>query len=95
MFFFGTPHNGFRHTGLEKAVGEENDSQKGILSQLKESSEYLENQKEVLGRLSGEFRRKFVTFYETKPTETDREVCRYHPNHAVLSCIFPPLCIDF
>ena len=96
MFFFGTPHGGFGHAELEKAVGEKNDSQKAlILSQLKESSEYLENQKEALGRLSGEFRRKVVTFYETKPTETDREVCRYNPNHIVLPRICPPLCMDF
>ena len=64
-----------------------------MLSQLKEGSEYLENQKEALGGLWGEFRGKVVTFYETKPTESEREVCRCHLHHAELFCIFP-LCVE-
>lgn len=79
MFFFGTPHQGLRSAELEKAVGEETDSQGApMLSQLKEGSEYLENQREALSRLWKEFRGNVVTFYETGSTEPDREVCRYH-----------------
>ena len=97
MFFFGTPHQGLAAAELEKAVGEKADSRGALmLSQLKEGSEYLENQKEALLRLREKFSGEVVTFYETKPTESDREVRRYHlttlypPNHAVLSCIFFP-----
>ena len=54
-------------------VGERTDSQKALaLAQLKEGSEYLENQKEVLNRLWRMFSGKVVTFYE-------REACRITP----------------
>ena len=79
MFFFGTPHQGLAAAELEKAVGEKTDNRGALmLSQLKEGSEYLENQKEALLRLREEFSGEVVTFYETKPTESDREVRRYH-----------------
>ena len=72
-------------------MGDKTDRQGALmLSQLKEGSEYLENQQEALGRLWGEFDGKVVTFYETKPTGTRGEVCRYHLHHAESSCIFPP-----
>ena len=48
-----------------------------LLAQLKEGSEYLENQKEDLSRLWEGFRGKVVTFYETKPTKFVKKVRRY------------------
>ena len=64
-------------------VGERTDSQKAlILAQLNEGSEYLENQKEALGRLWKEFRGKVVSFYETEPMEPVQGVCRCHPNRS-------------
>ena len=49
-----------------------------LLAQLKEGSEYLENQKEALSRLWEGFRGKVATFYETEPTISVKKVCRYH-----------------
>ena len=46
-----------------------------LLAQLKEGSEYLENQKEALSRLWEEFHGKVVTFYETGPTRPAGKVC--------------------
>ena len=65
-----------------------------LLAQLKEGSEYLENQKEALSRLWEGFRGKVATFYETEPTISVKKVCRYHTDHTVLSCIFLPLCVE-
>ena len=65
---------------------EEADNQKvqvNLLTQLREGSEYLENQKEDLSRLWEEFRGKVVTFYETK-TKSGKKVRRYHDDHTVL-----------
>ena len=45
-----------------------------LLAQLREGSEYLENQKEALSRLWEEFRGKVVTFYETEPTKSVKKV---------------------
>ena len=90
VFFFGTPHQGLLVAELEKAVGGDADSGGAfMLPQLKDGSEYLENQKEALGRLWKEFHGKVVTFYGTKSTGPDRGVRRYHLHHAELSCIFP------
>ena len=59
-------------------VDEETDDQKlqarNLLAQLKEGSEYLENQKEALSRLWDDFRGKVVTFYETNPTKSVERV---------------------
>ena len=62
-----------------------------LLAQLKEGSEYLENQKEALSRLWEGFRGKVVTFYETGPTNSVKKVCRHHTDRIVLTCIFLPL----
>ena len=64
-------------------MDEENEDQNvrvlNLLAQLREGSEYLENQKEALGRLWDGLRGKVVTFYETNPTISDKRVCsRYH-----------------
>ena len=59
-------------------VGEEADDQKlqvqNLLVQLKEGSEFLENQKEVLSRLWEDFHGKVITFYETGPTKSVKKV---------------------
>ena len=47
---------------------------RNLLVQLKEGSEYLENQKETLSRLWGGFRGKVVTFYETETTKSVKKV---------------------
>ena len=65
-----------------------------LRAQLKEGSEYLENQKEALSRLWKGFRGKVITFYETEPTKPVKKVCRYFTDHTVLSCIFLPLCVE-
>ena len=63
-------------------VDEETGNQKvrvlNQLAQLKEGSEYLENQKEALSRLWEGFRGKVVTFYETEPARSVKKV-RRHP----------------
>ena len=60
-------------------VGERTGSQKAlILAQLKEGSEYLENQKEALSRLWGGSCGKVVTFYETKVCTINSTALRYH-----------------
>ena len=65
-------------------LDEEPDNQKAKVlnllarAQLKEGSEYLENQKEALSRLWEGFRGKVVTFYETEPTKFVKKVRRYH-----------------
>ena len=76
IFFFGTPHQGLRTTELEGMVDETEDRNVRVylLAQLKEGSEYLENQKEALSRLWEGFRGKVVTFYETKPTKSVKKV---------------------
>ena len=59
-------------------VDEEPNEQKTLhlLAQLKEGSEYLEDQKEALSRLWGELRGEVVTFYETEPTKSVTKVWR-------------------
>ena len=55
-----------------------------LLAQLKEGSEYLENQKESLSRLWEGFYGKVVTFYETEPTGSVKKVRRYHTDCTLL-----------
>ena len=64
MFFFGTLHHSLGTAELEEMVDEGSNEQKtlNLLVQLKEGSEYLENQKEALSRLWEEFHGKVVTF---------------------------------
>ena len=77
-------------------VGEETDNQKikvlNLLAQLKEGSEYLENQKEALGRMWEGFRGKVVTFYETEPTKSVKKVRRYHTDRTYCLPIEKALC---
>ena len=68
-------------------VDEETDNKKvqvNLLAQLREGSEYLENQKEALSHLWEGFCGKVVTFYETKKTKSIKEVRRYHNDRTVL-----------
>ena len=75
IFFFGTPHQGLRTVDV---VGERTGSQKALIrAQLKEGSEYLENQKEALSRLWGRFCGKVVTFYENKACTITSTALRY------------------
>ena len=68
-------------------VDEETDYQEAqvhnLLAQLKEGSEYLENQKEALGRLWEGFYGKVVTFYEAEPIKPVKQVPRYHTENPV------------
>lgn len=69
LLFFGTPHNGLRTEELEAVVDIESDRQKiNLLMQLKEGSEFLDNQKEDLIRIWDGFKGKLVSFYETVTT---------------------------
>ena len=76
-------------------VDEETENRKvrvlNLLAQLKEGSEYLENQKEALSRLWNGFRGKVVTFYETEATKSVKNVCRYRP-HCITS-VFRKSCV--
>ena len=63
-------------------VDEETDNRKvqalNPFAQLKEGTEYLENQKEALSRLWEGFHGKVVTFYEAGPIKSIKKVRRYH-----------------
>ena len=66
-------------------MDEETDNQRAeVLAQLKEGSEYLENQKETLSRLWEGLRGKVVTFYETEPIKSVKKVRRYRTDRTVL-----------
>ena len=74
-------------------VDEETDDQgvqvHNLFAQLREGSEYLENQKEALSQLWDRFPGKVVTFYETEPTKSVKKVCRYRP-HCIASAFRKP-----
>ncbi|KAF8544651.1 hypothetical protein BDD12DRAFT_906355 [Trichophaea hybrida] len=74
IIFFGTPHQGMRTYDLEEMVDAESGgyetSRHNLLRQLREGSEFLENQKEDLSYIWEEYRPKIISFYETAPTPT-------------------------
>ncbi|KAF8533302.1 hypothetical protein BDD12DRAFT_984533 [Trichophaea hybrida] len=76
MLFFGTPHEGMRTYDLEEMVdvesGDYETSMHNLLRQLREGSEFLENQKEELCYIWKEYKPNIVSFYETAPTPTVR-----------------------
>jgi hypothetical protein len=75
IFFFGTPQQGLRTEELEEMVAAYSGGQRSnLLAQLKENSEFLENQKEDLLRIWGGFERKVVSFYETVKTPSVKKV---------------------
>ena len=70
-------------------VDEETDNKNAeVLAQLKEGSEYLENQKEALSRLWEGFCGNVTTFYETGPTKSINKVPRHHTESPVLAPCF-------
>ncbi|KAF8241219.1 hypothetical protein K440DRAFT_665405, partial [Wilcoxina mikolae CBS 423.85] len=74
IIFFGTPHQGMRTYDLEEMVDAESGgyetSRHNLLRQLREGSEFLENQKEELSYIWEEYKPKIVSFYETVQTST-------------------------
>jgi hypothetical protein len=80
IFFFGTPHQGLRTVELEEMLdGADGESDTGLkvrnlLAQLREGSEFLENQKEALSRMWENFHGKVFTFYETEKTKAVKKV---------------------
>ncbi|KAI5802993.1 hypothetical protein EDC01DRAFT_645472, partial [Geopyxis carbonaria] len=67
MFLFGTPHQGLKIEELSQMVDNDTEGQY-LLAQLKEGSEFLEQQRETLARVWKKFDGKVVSFYETKKT---------------------------
>ena len=68
-------------------VDEETDNKNAeVLAQLKEGSEYLENQKEALSRFWEGFRGRVTTFYGTVPTKSIKKVPRRIPR---APCLVP------
>lgn len=76
IFLFGTPHQGLLTLELSKIVDDESDNTKvrDLLAQLKEGSEFLENQKESLTGVWNAFKGKIISFYETEPTNSVKRV---------------------
>ncbi|KAF8534445.1 hypothetical protein BDD12DRAFT_895913 [Trichophaea hybrida] len=74
IIFFGTPHQGMRTYDLEEMVDAESggyDTSRGnLLKQLREGSEFLENQKDDLSYIWEECKPKILSFYELAPTST-------------------------
>jgi hypothetical protein len=73
IFLFGTPQQGFHAEQLERVV----DARHNLIRQLKEGSEFLENQKEdLLPILECLKERKVVSFYETLNTTLVRNMIK-------------------
>ncbi|KAF8535741.1 hypothetical protein BDD12DRAFT_891916 [Trichophaea hybrida] len=74
IIFFGTPHQGMRTYDLEEMVDAESSgyetSRHNLLRQLREGSEFLENQKEDLSYIWEEYKPKIISFYESVQTPT-------------------------
>jgi hypothetical protein len=72
IIFFGTPHQGLRTYDLEDMVDAESGetSRLNMLKQLREGSEFLENQKDDLSYIWEEYKPKIISFYETVLTPT-------------------------
>ncbi|KAF8543181.1 hypothetical protein BDD12DRAFT_874965 [Trichophaea hybrida] len=74
IIFFGTPHQGMRTYDLEEMVDAESGSYEtsrhNLLRQLREGSEFLENQKEDLSYIWEEYKPKIISFYESVQTPT-------------------------
>jgi len=69
IFFFATPHQGLCTDALEQIVDADLGGQtSNLIMQLKEGSEFLENQKEHLLPIWDKFKQKVVSFYETVGT---------------------------
>ncbi|KAF8539938.1 hypothetical protein BDD12DRAFT_980660 [Trichophaea hybrida] len=80
ILLFGTPHQGLRTDELEEMVDIDSGGQRSnLIMQLKEGSEFLENQKEDLIRIWEGFQRNVFSFYETvkTPSVTKSESGRF------------------
>jgi hypothetical protein len=78
IVFFGTPHQGMRTYDLEEMVeaesGRYETSKQNLLNQLREGSEFLENQMEELCYILEDYKPQIVSFYETVLTPTVKMV---------------------
>jgi hypothetical protein len=75
MFLFGTPHHGLKTASLYGALSQDNTEGRKLFHQLEESSEFLENQKEILSKIWNSYTGKLFTFYETCDTKQLTRVC--------------------
>jgi len=80
IFFFGTPHQGLRTSVLEDMVDVDSGVQRSnLITQLKEGSEFLENQADDLLHIWPKYKGKIVSFYETVMTPPLRMVSNSSP----------------
>ena len=87
VFFFGAPHNGLRTAELEAMVQDMSSNPESqsikLLQQLREGSEFLENQRDELVDIWNG--RKIISYYETVRTPTVKKVQHvsnlYHIHH--------------
>ena len=59
---------------MDREAGDYKGQARYLLAQLKEGSEYLENQREALTRLWEVFKGEVATFYELNPTDPAKKV---------------------
>ncbi|KAF8540115.1 hypothetical protein BDD12DRAFT_777518, partial [Trichophaea hybrida] len=74
IFFFGTPQQGLRTDELEMVDVDSGGQRSSLIMQLKDGSEFLENQKEDLIHIWDKFKPKVVSFYETVKTPSVRKL---------------------
>ena len=76
IFLFGTPHEGMRTPDLEEMLKDGTGATKlqTLQHQLREGSEYLENQKGALSKVWNDLPFKTVSFYEMAETPTFAKV---------------------
>jgi len=77
IFFFGTPHQGLRIDDLEAMVEDDSDPDRQrlhFLAQLKEGSDFLVSQQEILAPIWRTFEQSIISFYETMKTPTVKKV---------------------
>jgi hypothetical protein len=73
IFFLGAAHHGLRTNELEVVDNDSGGQRSTLLQQLKEGSEYLENQKEDLLCVWECFKGKIISFYELNKTICHRK----------------------
>jgi hypothetical protein len=81
IFLFGTPLLGLRTDELESLVddAELGRQRNNLIAQLKDGSEFLDNQREDLLGIWEDSKQKIFSFYETKKTPSVRKVNSSHP----------------
>lgn len=81
IFFFGTPHQGLRTDEMEDmAAAYSGKPKNNLIMQLKEGSEFLEEQKESMLYVWEMFKHKVISFYETVMTPSIRMVNNMLPS---------------